>query len=501
MRHILFLLCLGTAGLLAAPPAWSALRGLDRVQVGEGALAFSSGFIREALPVVGTVSAITGDNQTTGNRRLLGKDDRIYIDPSADDAIALGDLLTIYRPVHEVFHPQDRSYLGNLFNIVGIVKVIDDLERPVTVKVLRAFGSIFPGDRAMLFEGPARPAPREPEEVFDGVGMIVDVPPSQTLIAQGHVVYIDRGSDDGLRPGDELMVFRESRRLPRRNIGELKILAVEPETATALITTSRFVHLRGDRFELKRSAPQLVMDPESEDPEVADLDEPETTETSETPDEVEVASVVDPGSVEGTSDQEARLVLEGLLDQLVFESGEVAIRPEGRHTLDRISAVLKEVTDKKIQIQGHTDNVPIGPSLKNTYPSNWELSQARAREVVRYLVEEAGVNAEKVSVVGYGDTQPVASNASEEGRIKNRRVEILVLKPKSLEPTPDEAPAMPGESVPESPVDEPVGSEYDQVIGDLSSLEGSAVAPPPSDIPVDALPGEVPPESDPVPVQ
>ncbi len=439
--------------------------------------------------MVGTISTVTGDNQTSGNRRLLGKGDLIYLSPSRSDAVARGDVLVIYRPVHEVFHPLDRRYMGNLFNIVGLVKVIDDLERPVTVKVLRAYASIFPGDRAMPFEGLPRPAPRSPEDVFDGVGMIVDVPPSQTLIAQGHVVYIDRGSDDGLRPGDHLMVFRESQGLPRRTIGELKVLTVEPETAAALITASKYAYLRGDRFELRRSAPELAMEPESEEPEVAELDEPEATEAPE-----EVASVVDPEPTKDTSDEETRQLIEGLLDQLVFESGEVAIRPEGRKTLDRISEVLKEVTDKRIQIQGHTDNVPIGPSLKSRYPSNWELSQARAREVVRYLVEEAGVSAETVSVVGYGDSQPVASNASEEGRIKNRRVEILVLAPKSSAPAPDETPAAPVESVPAPPAEEPVRSEFDQMIGDLSSLEGSAVAPPPSDIPVDTLPGEAPPE-------
>lgn len=500
MRHLFFLLCLAAVGLLASPSAWSAPRALDRVQFGEGALAYSSGFIRQSLPVVGTISAITGDNQTDGNRRLLGKGDLIYLTPSKEDAVAVGDVLTVYRLVHEVFHPVDRSYMGNLFNIVGLVEVVDAQERPVTVKVLRAYTSVFPGDSAMKFEGLPRPAPRLPSDVFDGVGMIVDVPPSHTLIAQGHVVYIDRGSRDGLRPGDELMVFRKTQRLPKRTIGELKVLTVEPETAAALITTSRYAYLRGDRFELKRSAPALAREPESGDLAVAEVDEAEATDTpgaTDTPEEV--ASVVDPGPVEGTPDAETRRLIEGLLDQVVFESGEIAIRPEGRKTLDRISEVLKEVTDKKVQIQGHTDNVPIGPSLKSTYPSNWELSQARAREVVRYLVEEAGVNAETVSAVGYGDSQPVASNASEEGRIKNRRVEILVLAPKPSEPAPEEAPAAPVESVPAP--EEPVRSEFDQAIGELPSLEGDAVAPPPSDIPVEVLSGEAPPEPEALPVQ
>lgn len=492
MRQLrLFVLCLAAAALLASPSAWSATRALDRVQFGEGALAFSSGFIRPSLPIIGTISAITGDNQTSGNRRLLGKGDLIYLTPSQDGAIALGDVLTVYRPVHEVFHPLDRRYMGNLYNIVGLVEVIDDLERPVTVKVLRAYGSVLPGDLVMKFTGLPRPAPRLPEEVFDGVGMIVDVPPSHTLIAQGHVVYIDRGSNDGLRPGDELMVFRETQRLPRRTIGELKVLTVEPETAAAVITISKFIHLRGDRFELKRSAPVVAKKPERDDP-----------EATTTPEEAaSVAGPVPRVDAPQNDDEVARLVLEGLLDQLVFESGKATIRPEGRKTLDRIGEVLKEVTDDRIRIQGHTDNVPIGPSLKSTYPSNWELSQARAREVVRYLAERTGINAEQVSVVGYGDTQPVASNASEEGRIKNRRVEIIVLKPKPSDPPDREAPAAPVESVPEPASEEPVSSELDQAIGDLSSVEGGAVAPPSSEIPIDALPGEAPPEAEPVPVQ
>ena len=79
-----------------------------------------------------------------------------------------------------------------------------------------------------------------------------------------------------------------------------------------------------------------------------------------------------------------------------------------------------------IRIEGHTDNVEIGPSLKSRYPSNWELSKVRANGVLRYLVEKGGVEPERISAVGLGDTKPTATNTVEEGRTKNRRVEILL---------------------------------------------------------------------------
>lgn len=421
MWYIAILLSLATALFGTSADAATAPRALDRVQYGEDALAFSSGFIRDSLPVEGIVSAVTGDNQTTGNRRLLGKGDRIYLSLKNPEAVRPGAVFTLYRHVHEVVHPVDRIWIGNLFKIVGLVEVLETNEQPVTVKVLRAFDSIFPGDRAMWFTPPVLPAPRSPGAAFDGVGMIVDVPPAHTLVAQGQVVYLDHGSEDGLRRGDLLEVFRESGRLPKRVVGELKVLSVEPHTAAAVITKSRYPYLRGDRFAIKKAAPPVVRAPSS-------------GAGDEQPDGAQVASVSPPDEltdplVEG-DDESVKQALEGLLEQLLFESGEATIRPEGKETLERVSQILKQVTDRRIQILGHTDNVPIGPSLTKTYPTNWELSQARAREVVRYLVEETGVSAERLSAVGYADTQPVASNASETGRQKNRRVEIVVFTPK-----------------------------------------------------------------------
>jgi chemotaxis protein MotB len=85
------------------------------------------------------------------------------------------------------------------------------------------------------------------------------------------------------------------------------------------------------------------------------------------------------------------------------------------------------VKDKAISIEGHTDDVPIGAELSKQYPTNWELSAVRATTVARYLQENIGIDPGLLSAIGYGEYQPVTSNESEEGRAKNRRIEIVLV--------------------------------------------------------------------------
>ena len=120
-----------------------------------------------------------------------------------------------------------------------------------------------------------------------------------------------------------------------------------------------------------------------------------------------------------------------IVAHLLFESGDDQITPAGREVLQQIKDVLKQVTDKQIHVEGHTDNKPIKPYLRTRFPTNWELSTARATSVVRYLIAEDGLDPTLLSAGGYGNTRPVASNASEEGRRQNRRIEI-VLYPKTV---------------------------------------------------------------------
>ena len=120
-----------------------------------------------------------------------------------------------------------------------------------------------------------------------------------------------------------------------------------------------------------------------------------------------------------------------MVDRVLFDSGQAQVKPAGVKVLKQVSDILKTVTDKQIRIEGHTDNVPISSKLQDRFKTNWELSTARATTVVRYLIDQGSVDRQHLSAVGYADTQPLASNDSEEGRSSNRRIEI-VLYPKDL---------------------------------------------------------------------
>jgi chemotaxis protein MotB len=120
-----------------------------------------------------------------------------------------------------------------------------------------------------------------------------------------------------------------------------------------------------------------------------------------------------------------------MVDRVLFDSGQAQIKPAGLKVLKQVSDVLSKVTDKQIRIEGHTDNVPISTKLQDRFKTNWELSTARATTVVRYLIDQGGIDRQYLAAVGYADTRPVASNDSEEGRASNRRIEI-VLYPRDL---------------------------------------------------------------------
>ena len=114
---------------------------------------------------------------------------------------------------------------------------------------------------------------------------------------------------------------------------------------------------------------------------------------------------------------------------LMFASGEATLSPEAIQVLDRISNYVLQ-SDRPLDVVGHTDNVPISTPL---FPSNWELSAARAGSAVRYLVDR-GVDAQRMRAIGRASTRPVDSNSSAEGRSLNRRVEFIF----NLQLEPDE---------------------------------------------------------------
>jgi flagellar motor protein MotB len=136
------------------------------------------------------------------------------------------------------------------------------------------------------------------------------------------------------------------------------------------------------------------------------------------------------------SELQGKLTL-SILDRILFDSGQAEIKPEGQEVLRKVAAVLDQYPNRQIQVNGHTDNVPIHTSQ---FPTNWELSAARALAAVRFLVEQAGVDPKRLAAVANGEFQPVADNSTPEGRAKNRRIAIIVL-PEVFNPAEQKPPA------------------------------------------------------------
>lgn len=116
------------------------------------------------------------------------------------------------------------------------------------------------------------------------------------------------------------------------------------------------------------------------------------------------------------------------MDRVLFDPGKAELKPEAREILDTVAEILQrdEFKDKAIKVEGHADTTPVSP--KDGFPTNWELSTARATNVLRYLVEQKGIEGERISASGYSYYRPIAPNDTKENKAKNRRVDIVILK-------------------------------------------------------------------------
>jgi len=122
---------------------------------------------------------------------------------------------------------------------------------------------------------------------------------------------------------------------------------------------------------------------------------------------------------------EGKLTL-SMVEAILFDSGKANVKKAGKDALAKVAEVLKNVKDQDIIVAGHTDNVPITSKLAATYPTNWELSAARAIAVVK-LLEADGVDPKLLLAAGFGEFRPVADNGTPEGRAQNRRMEIILM--------------------------------------------------------------------------
>lgn len=130
---------------------------------------------------------------------------------------------------------------------------------------------------------------------------------------------------------------------------------------------------------------------------------------------------------------DGRMVV-ALAADILFASGSAALSKEGKASVDEVAAVLSSIPDRKFQVEGHTDNVPIKTAQ---FPSNWELAAARSLTVLKSMVD-AGLPPERVSAASFGESKPAVPNTTPEQKAANRRIEIVVVPDLSTLPGFDE---------------------------------------------------------------
>ncbi len=173
------------------------------------------------------------------------------------------------------------------------------------------------------------------------------------------------------------------------------------------------------RDQLQRSGAELAQQVALKEKELSDLRSTQDALVSQLETEIADKTV----QVERIRDQ----LRVDLVDEVLFDSGEATLKPAGVAVLAKIGSVLAKAADRRIEVQGHTDNVPISGALAKRFPTNWELSAARATNVVRFLQDEAKVDPLRLSAAGYAEFRPKGPNDSDAGRRQNRRIEILLV--------------------------------------------------------------------------
>jgi len=150
----------------------------------------------------------------------------------------------------------------------------------------------------------------------------------------------------------------------------------------------------------------------------------EKKDTTAIPIKEEFRELLEGIDITGT-DEQLKIILPG---KKLFPPGSVEISKEGKELLRQLGNILKRLKNRRILIEGHTDNSRISGTLKKKYPTNWELSAARAVKVVRFLIEEIGIDPKRIAAIAYGEYHPIADNSTSEGRAKNRRIVVTLLR-------------------------------------------------------------------------
>jgi len=238
---VLFLATHLSAGVLTAGDS-SPLR----IPVGDPALAFQGGHILPNEKMDGT---IIGARES---KTYFGTGDVLYIRFKRNLDMHAGDWVTAYRLTDPVFHPITKAYMGRIVKVLGILELTGDpRNRVADARLVQPFDSMGPGDPVMLYVAPTE-VPDQGKSGEPLTGTIVEFKVPRQVTAQGEIVYIDLGTQDGIEIGDRLKVIRPGNResmktfLPDYAFGELKVIGIQERTATTKVVKSLEAVRRGD---------------------------------------------------------------------------------------------------------------------------------------------------------------------------------------------------------------------------------------------------------------
>ncbi len=367
---------------------------------GDPAIAFQGGYIKFSEQVSGLV---VGSRES---KQLFGMGDVLYIRVLPDANVKVGDRLTLYRPTKQIYHPVTRASLGQLMVVLGILQVAtESKENVVSTRIERAFESISPGDLVMPFQLPPD-VPAKQTTSVPLTGVIVDFKQSRQVTAQSEIIYIDRGETDGVALGDRFSVIRPGRRLslmtknPDEVLAEIKVIGMQPRTATAYVVKSTDAIHRGDIVS-RMPPPPSQPSPPSPVKEVPKAEGAPPAVAKVTPPEAPV-----PG-----------LPLPKGLEDIYFDFDKWALTDQAKNTLTAQAEFLKQNATATITIEGYADE-------RGSTEYNRILGEKRALEVRRFLTQLGVSN--PITVISFGKDKPVCTDLDEACFAKNRHVHLVV---------------------------------------------------------------------------
>ena len=359
--------------------------------VADLAQAFHAGYV---LPKESLVGTLIGARE---RKSFFGTGDTLYIRFIRNLDVHTGDWVTAYRMANPVFHPITNAYMGRLVKILGILEVsAEPKNRVAEARVIQGLDTLAPGDPVMLYTTPAGvPDQRSDEPV---TGTVVEFKQQGLLTAQGEIVYIDLGAQDGVSVGDRMKVIRAGAReslrtfLPDYALAELKVLSVQERTATTKVVKSLNTLRRGDLV-TRLSSSQTASPGEERVEDVVGI------LPKATPGEQDVVPM--PETARGT--------LKAVYfpyDRWSFSAAD----------LTEATEFLKENPTVKLLIEGHADE-------RGTREYNLILGEKRARAISQYLESHGFQN--PMTVTSYGKERPVCNEDEESCHSKNRRAQFV----------------------------------------------------------------------------